>query len=71
LIHSNCESFISVQGGNSVLASFFGGANIIYAKKGNELICGAYEGQYKRFSNCNVKHANNESDFTQLLARHL
>ena len=46
LIHSNCNHFISVQGGNSVLASYFGGTNIIYAKKGRELQCDAYNTHY-------------------------
>ncbi len=42
MVHSNCNKFISVQGGNSVLASYFGGTNIIYAIKGQELSSGDY-----------------------------
>jgi hypothetical protein len=71
LIHSNCNKFISVQGGNCILASFFGGTNIIYAKMGGELQCCSYEGWYKRFSNCNVKHADNVDDFFKLIECHL
>lgn len=67
LIHSNCNNFISVQGGNSVLASYFGGTNIIYAKKGRELDCDAYNGHYKKYSNCNILHSDNYDDFIKLI----
>ena len=59
LLHSNCNHFISVQGGNSVLASYFGGTNIIFARKGHELECGSYNSHYKKYSNCNVMHSSN------------
>jgi hypothetical protein len=67
LIHANCNHFISVQGGNCVLASYFGGTNIIYAKQGSELSCNSYSGHYKKYSNCNVLHANNYIDFFILI----
>lgn len=70
MLHANCNHFISVQGGNSVLASYFGGTNIIYAKGGNELWCNAYENLYKRFSNCNVFNAQNYEDFLTLVRTH-
>lgn len=70
LIHSNCNHFISVQGGNSVLASYFGGTNIIFAKKGSELRCNSYNGHYKKYSNCNVLHSNNYTDFVKLIKSH-
>ncbi len=41
-VYANCERFISVQGGNSVLASYFGGTNIIYVVQGRELECGDF-----------------------------
>jgi len=67
LIHSNCNNFISVQGGNCVLASYFGGINIIYAKQGSELLCGAYNGHYNKYSNCNILHSNNYTEFIDLI----
>jgi hypothetical protein len=67
LIHSNCDKFISVQGGNSVLASYFGGTNIIYAKCGKELGCNAYNGHYKKYSNCNILHSNSYPKFIELI----
>jgi hypothetical protein len=67
LIHSNCNHFISVQGGNAVVASYFGGTNIIYAKQGEELKYKEYDNHYKKYSNCNVKHSNNYRDFLKLI----
>ena len=58
LIHSNSSNFISVQGGNCVLASYFGGINIIYAKLGREMENNSYDGHYKKYSNCDVYHTD-------------
>ena len=69
LLHANCEKFISVQGGNCVLASYFGGTNIIYAKRGSELIHKSYEGHYRKYSGCNILYSNNYTDFLELIRR--
>ena len=45
-VYSNCEHFISVQGGNSVLCSYFGGTNVVLAKKGMEIFFKEYENIY-------------------------
>lgn len=37
MLHANCDHFISVLGGNAVIASYFAGVNIIFATKGHEL----------------------------------
>ena len=68
LIHSlgaSSKHFISVQGGNSALASLFGGQNIVMAKAGRELPeeAGDYT-YYYRFSNAKISLVRNE---TQLL----
>lgn len=52
MLHACCDVFVSVQGGSSILASYFGGTNIIYARRGGELGCGSYEGFYRRLSGC-------------------
>ena len=36
MLHANCNHFISVLGGNAVIASYFAGTNVIYAVKGHE-----------------------------------
>jgi hypothetical protein len=56
-----CKHFISVQGGNSLVASFFGGKNIILAKKGKELRHGDF-GYYFRYANTTVTVVRNEND---------
>jgi hypothetical protein len=61
-LHANCDRFISVQGGNSYLASYFGGTNIVYAVRGSEVDHNSFEGYYRRFSNCNVLWRNNYDD---------
>jgi hypothetical protein len=49
-----CERFVSVLGGASYLASYFGGTNIVYARAGWEVDCGAYEGWFHLFSGARV-----------------
>ena len=56
---ANCEKFISVQGGSSIFASFFGGQNIIYAVKGQELDCGSFWNWYHKISDCSIKVSSN------------
>ncbi len=36
MLHANCDHFISVLGGNAVIASYFAGVNVVYAVKGHE-----------------------------------
>ncbi len=36
MLHANCEHYISVLGGNAVLASYFSGTNVIFALVGKE-----------------------------------
>ena len=69
LLHSNCSNFISVQGGNCVLASYFGGINIIYAKRGPELWCKSYDGHYKRYSKCDVHYTNSYSTLLNIIIK--
>lgn len=53
-IYASCSAFISVQGGNSVLASYFAGQNIIYAKRGLELEMNEYNTIYPRLSGAEI-----------------
>eukprot|EP01042_Synura_sphagnicola_P009674 gene9674-biopygen10059 len=63
MLHANSERFISVQGGNSVIASYFGGTNIVYCREGQELTGHEYERLYPRFSGARIIHV---SDSTSL-----
>ena len=49
-LFAGCERFVSVLGGSSYLASWFCGTNVVLAKRGWEVACGAYEGWFDRFS---------------------
>jgi hypothetical protein len=70
-LFSNCDSFVSVQGGAAILCSYFGGTNVIYARKGPtrsrtaaELEVDAYNRWYHEFSGCRIVHAD---DYESLL----
>lgn len=41
-VYANCQHFISVQGGNAVLASYFGGVNVVKVLQGKERRHGDY-----------------------------
>lgn len=57
-VMANSDNFISIQGGTSVLTSFFKGTNIVYAIKGQETVFNSYS-WYNKFSNSNIIHCNN------------
>jgi hypothetical protein len=67
-MYANCERFITVQGGSSILGSYFGGTNLIYAADGQELKVGSYDLWYDKLSGCNVKHRSTFPDFLTLVA---
>jgi len=53
-LFAGCERFVSVLGGSSYLASYFGGTNVVYARRGWEVACGAYENWFHQFSSARV-----------------
>ena len=53
-LFAGCERFVSVLGGSAYLASWFGGVNVVYARRGWEVDCGAYERWFDRFSGARV-----------------
>jgi hypothetical protein len=55
ILLANSDIKISVQGGTSIVSSLLGGANLVYAVKGQELNCGSYKNWYNKLSGCNVK----------------
>eukprot|EP00271_Cylindrocystis_brebissonii_P000733 TRINITY_DN1095_c0_g1_i7.p1 TRINITY_DN1095_c0_g1~~TRINITY_DN1095_c0_g1_i7.p1 ORF type:complete len:443 (-),score=32.33 TRINITY_DN1095_c0_g1_i7:138-1466(-) len=57
MARSKC--FISVQGGNSIVSSYFGGTNIIFARRGFELDFKAYYKTYYRLAGTSVVVARN------------
>jgi hypothetical protein len=55
--------FISVQGGLAVASSYFGGHNVIFIKRGEEIQAGSYDGYFFRFSNANITWKSNDDEF--------
>lgn len=53
-LFASCEHYVSVVGGSSYLASYFGGTNVVYANGGWEVDCGAFDGWFHRFSGARV-----------------
>lgn len=67
MVYANCERFLSVHGGSSVLASYFGGVNIIYSVKGFEHYFGEFEWFYPQLSGAKVLHARTEAEVVDLV----
>ena len=53
-LFAGCRRFVSVLGGCSYLASYFGGTNVVFARRGWEVSCGAYGRWFDRFSGARV-----------------
>ncbi|MFN7728061.1 MAG: hypothetical protein ACK5P7_02780 [Bdellovibrio sp.] len=64
-LYSVCSNFISVQGGNSVLASYFGGKNLVYLAEGHEVRFGEYENFYHQLSGCSLTVVRSESELIE------
>lgn len=57
-IFAGCRKFITMNGGPSILASYFGGENIIYTKKCREVgpFVGSFHGWYHKFNPSDPSH---------------
>ena len=60
MVYANSEHFISTHGGTSVLASYFGGINLILSKEGPEHHFDCYQKLYPKLSNARIFHAKDE-----------
>jgi hypothetical protein len=70
-LYAGCERFVSVLGGGAYLASYFGGTNVVYAKRGWEVACGAYERWFDRFSGARVVAAASPDELLRAVEREL
>ncbi len=59
ILGSHSTKQISVQGGNSILASLTKGTNLVYAVKGHEIANNSFENWYSEFSGAFIKSTNN------------
>jgi len=64
------KRFLTAQGGNAVVGSYFGGTNIILIKGGRELYHGDY-GYFHRFSNATVIETRADAAFLRELKRNM
>lgn len=70
-LYAGCERFVSVLGGGAYLASYFGGSNVVYARRGWEVDCQAYERWFDRFSGARVVAAARPRELLQAVEREL
>jgi hypothetical protein len=68
-LYSACKCFISVLGGSAYLASYFGGTNIVLARRGWEVDCGAHKRWFDRFSGARVVAVSSDSELLQVVER--
>jgi hypothetical protein len=68
-LYSGCRRFVSVLGGGALLASYFGGTNIVLARRGWEVYCGAYENWFDRFSRARVVAVGSGRELLQAVER--
>ena len=70
-VYANASKFISVHGGTAALASYFGGTNIIFSKRGLEHIFNEFELIFPKLSGANILHAKHEEDLLRFATSHL
>lgn len=68
-IFSNCSKYISSNGGQLILSAYFGGENIIFSKKCNELRpeVNSFYRWYDRLGDGLFQHVNNYEDLISLV----
>jgi len=58
MLYPHVDLFISMQGGSSIFASYYGTKNIIFAKEGRELECGSYNNWYHLLGGSKIIHVD-------------
>ncbi|UOQ81427.1 hypothetical protein [Hymenobacter sp. 5414T-23] len=70
LVYANASAFISVHGGTATLASYFGGKNIIFSKRGVEHALNEFATIFPKLSGADIYHAKSEEDIFNFIAHH-
>jgi len=71
LLAAGCRRFVSVLGGCAYLASYFGGTNVVFARRGWEVACGAYDNWFDRFAGARVVATGTARDLLRVIDREL
>jgi hypothetical protein len=68
-IFAGCERFITMNGGHSILCSYFGGENIIYSKECRELWpnVNSFYNWYPEFGGSTIKVVNTYADLERIV----
>lgn len=66
MVYANCNNFISVVGGNAVLASLFGGTNVIFIRFGDLLRDDAYNRWFPKLSGTKIIPVVDKVDENQI-----
>lgn len=69
-IYANCKLFVTVQGGSSIFASYFGGTNIIYAVKGQELKFDSFNKWYHKLGGSKIVHCTEYNEVLKQIQIH-
>lgn len=67
MVYANSNHFISVHGGTGTLASYFGGTNVIFSKRGIEHAFREFERIFPKLSGARIVHVKHENDFEKAL----
>lgn len=67
---ASTRNFISVQGGNSILNSLFGGTNLVFARKGSELTHNSFKGWYGELGGSTVIDTDNYAELITLVQKY-
>ncbi|TGE06314.1 hypothetical protein [Hymenobacter fodinae] len=70
LVYANASAFISVHGGTATLASYFGGKNIIFSKRGVEHALQEFTTIFPKLSGAEIYHAKTEAELFTYVERH-
>lgn len=62
MVYANADRFISIHGGTATLASYFGGINLIFSKKGPEHHFGCFPILYSKLAGASILHAKTEEE---------
>lgn len=62
MVYANSDHFISVHGGTSTLASYFGGVNLIISKKGPEHFFNCFNTIFTQLSGARILHARTDEE---------
>ena len=62
LVYANCDRFVSIHGGTATLASYFGGTNVIYSKRGHEHYFKEFTNVFPKLADTKIIHCKDREE---------